>query len=134
MVAEHCEHAALTTVFCMSVVAFRTVNAVAFQLAASLDEYEEVVGRLWEEGIGSELYVRVSECMDSIQRLAASIPKLSVPAVGLLIAHAEFTYALWHRARTGLGGGQGLEVSAQEHRASIEVLSRACKRQICVER
>lgn len=71
------------------------LDAIGFQLAAALDEYERDVGRMVETWLDMELYQQVSDEIEEIRRYCTALPQLSVPWVELLIAHAELVHSLW---------------------------------------
>jgi hypothetical protein len=113
----------------MSIAAFRAVSAIAFELAAEVEAYEADAAQLPAAPF-NDVYERVSQRMDKIQSLSASVPALSVAAVALLIAHAEFIYALWHESRIQSPARRSIEEIVREHREAAAALRRACLRQI----
>jgi hypothetical protein len=115
-------------------VAFQTTSAsaIAFQLLAALDAYDVDISRLARIARDPALFGEVASHMSRIQRCGASLPGVSVPAVALLISHAEFVYALWHRARFGEADSRDPAALMREHREHIEDLRKACLR-LCME-
>lgn len=102
--------------------AFRAVKALAFQLAAALERYEEHACAFAERCLDTELYRTLSAEIDEIQRFSASLPGISVAAVALLIAHSEFVYTVLRE-----GDSQAARL---KHEAAVGALRRACLRQI----
>jgi hypothetical protein len=86
------------------------LDAIAFQLCAALEQYEQDVGRMVDTWLDMELYQSVSAQVEEIRRFSAALPQLSVQWAELLIAHAELAHSLWrlrfqevptHRERLG---------------------------------
>lgn len=75
------------------------LSAIAFQLAATLEIYDEHVARLLRAPLDLELYRRASADVDQMRMYAASLPTLSVPWVEVLIRHFELTHGLWRAQR-----------------------------------
>ncbi|HEY8357619.1 MAG TPA: hypothetical protein VIL30_09180 [Ramlibacter sp.] len=104
------------------------LDAVTFQLAATLDRYElefDALVRNWPE---MEMYTVVSARVDELRMYSAALPELSMQYVSLLIAHAELVHGLW---KTGSGGGyppEALAEAREEHRAAIAEMRRRCLR------
>lgn len=73
------------------------LSAIAFQLAAALDVYEQDVALLVRAPLDPELYHRVSGHMDRMRMYAAALPGLAVPWVELMIRHFELTHGLWRQ-------------------------------------
>ena len=72
-----------------------TLDAIAFQLAASLEEYDGDVDRMVDSWLDMDLYQQVSARIEEIRAMSTALPQLSVPWAGLLIAHAELVHSLW---------------------------------------
>ncbi|MDB5751411.1 MAG: hypothetical protein JWP65_1832 [Ramlibacter sp.] len=101
------------------------LNAVAFQLAATLESYEEDVGRLMRSPLEPDLYRRVSRHVDLMRMYAASFPSLSVAWIEVLIRHFELTHGLW---REQSGQPAELEARLLHLRAAIARLRMLCLR------
>jgi hypothetical protein len=71
------------------------LSAIAFQLAATLDAYEQDVAAMVRTPLDAEAYHRVSRHMDQMRMYAASLPPLSVAWVEVMIRHFELTHGLW---------------------------------------
>ena len=83
----------------MSASQFHALSAVAFQLAATLERYEEDVAAMVEAPLDADLYRRVSSHVDQMRMYAAALPPLSVAWVEVLIRHFELTHGLWRAQR-----------------------------------
>lgn len=70
------------------------LSAIAFQLAAALDAYEQDLSALLRAPLDPELYRRVSGHVDQMRMYAAALPSLAVAWVEVLIRHFELTHAL----------------------------------------
>lgn len=71
------------------------LDAIGFQLAAALEQYDRDAGRMVDTWLDMELYQQVSAEIEQIRMLSAALPPLSVPWAELLIAHAELVHSLW---------------------------------------
>lgn len=101
------------------------LTAVAFQLAAALEAYEQEVAALLAAPVDPELYRRVSSRMDAMRMYAAALPSASVPWVELLIRHFELLHATWDRQQQGPEPADVPELQRQ-HRAAVQRLAREC--------
>jgi hypothetical protein len=115
----------------MPVASLQTTSAIAFQMLAALDAYDVDMSRLVRTN-DTALFSEVAGHMNRIQRCGTSLPEVSVASVALLISHAEFVYALWHRARFGEADSRDPGELMREHRGHIEDLRKACLR-LCME-
>lgn len=79
----------------MSASQAQACSAIAFQLAAALDAYEEDVAALLRAPLDAEQYQRVSRQMDEMRMYAAALPTVSVAWVEVMIRHFELTHGLW---------------------------------------
>ncbi|GAB3767240.1 hypothetical protein GCM10028796_28170 [Ramlibacter monticola] len=103
------------------------LDAIAFQLAAALEEYEVSVGRMIDTWLDMELYGRVSEQIEEIRLYCLPLPQLSAPWVELLIAHAELVHALWRlRFQEEGTDRERLEEVRQHHTACVRKLRSRC--------
>jgi hypothetical protein len=116
----------------MPVASYQTASAIAFQLLAALDAYDVDISRLARTGNDTALFGEVAGHMNRIQRCGTSLPEVSVASVALLISHAEFVYALWHRARFRDAETRDMRDLMRDHHGHIEELRRSCLR-ICME-
>jgi hypothetical protein len=81
------------------------LDAIAFQLAALLEKYDQTVAAMIDTWLDMDLYREVSEQVEQVRAYSAALPQLSVHWVELLIAHAELVHSLW-RLRFQEGGAQ----------------------------
>jgi hypothetical protein len=107
----------------MSAFEASALDAVAFQLAAGLDQYDADVLRMMDAWIDIELYREVSEQIEKIRMYSSALPEVRVQWVELLIAHAELVHGLWrtHGARGG-GTSESLDDLRQRHAQAIAAL------------
>src|SRR3954464_11635331 len=80
-------------------------DAIAIQLAAALEQYEQGVSEMIDTWLDTDRYQEVSQQIEDIRMLSAAMPSLSIHWVELLIAHAELVHSLW-RLRFQDGGAQ----------------------------
>jgi hypothetical protein len=73
------------------------LDAVAFQIASTVERYEADVAALVGGWPSTEPYEAVNRHMDEIRMMSASQRELAVPFVTLLIAQAELVHCLWKR-------------------------------------
>lgn len=106
------------------------LDAIAFQLAAALDRYEQDVESMVESWLDMELYGRVSEEVEEIRVFCAALmPQVSVHWVELLIAHAELVHSLWRlRFREDSADGERLREVRSRHDACVASLRARCIR------
>ena len=105
------------------------LDAIAFQLAAALEKYDQDVARMVDTWLDMDLYHEVSEEIDQIRMYSAALPRLSVGWVELLIAHAELVHSLW-RLRFQEDGADRtrLEEVHARHAECVEFLRVRCLR------
>jgi hypothetical protein len=101
------------------------LSAIAFQLAATLDAYEQDVDALVGVPFNPEMYRRVSRHMDEMRMYTAALPPLSVPWVEVMIRHFELTHGLWRMQKEGRGAVNLQQLQAQL-REAVQRLSRRC--------
>jgi hypothetical protein len=105
------------------------LDAIAFQLAAALDTYEQDVDAMMDAPLDMDLYREVSEQVDQIRMYTAALPTLSVQWVELLIAHTELVHGLWrsHYGREKTLPGE-VDAIRAHHLACIVALRSRCLR------
>ena len=103
-------------------------SAIAFQLAATLDAYEQELGRLRLVQPAPDTLAQLAQHFDQMQLYAASLPQLSVSWVALLISRAEFTHDLW-RAQGAPEPGN-LQILLEQHKEAIDGLRSRCRRML----
>jgi len=69
-------------------------TAIAFQLVATLEAYEQDALRLEGGGSDNALWAEVSAQMDRIQNYCAAFPSLNRPSTALFLRHEEWMHAL----------------------------------------
>ena len=105
------------------------LDAVAFQLAAALEKYDQDVGRMVDTWLDMDLYRSVSDQVESIRMYSAALPQLSVHWVELLIAHAELVHSLWRlRFRDDSADRGKLQEVRDRHGACVQSLRGRCLR------
>jgi hypothetical protein len=103
----------------------RALGAIAFQLAATLDAYDQEITALVVSGFEPERYRRVSRHMDEMRMYTAALPAVSVAWVEVMIRHFELTHGLWRVQKEGPGSADVREVHRQLQEA-VQRLSRKC--------
>ena len=101
------------------------LSAIAFQLAAAVDTYDEDISELVESGFDPELYRRVSRHMDQMRMYAAALPPISVPWVEVMIRHFELTHGVWRLQQHGAEAAE-LRAVHQQLQQALQRLSRVC--------
>lgn len=71
------------------------LDAIAFQLVAALEQYEQDAGTMVATWLDMEQYGKVSDEVEQMRMLSAALPQLSVAWVEFLISHAELVHSLW---------------------------------------
>jgi hypothetical protein len=100
------------------------LSAIAFQFAATLENYQADVAGLLEGPFDPECYRRVSGHVDRMRMYAAALPPVSVAWVEVLIRHFELTHGLW-RLQRDPGAVDLPQLHAQLEQA-VQRLSRKC--------
>lgn len=105
------------------------LDAIAFQLAAALERYEQDVGTMVDTWLDMDLYQQVSNEIEDIRRLSVALPELSVPWVELLIAHAELVHSLWRlRFKDGDADRTRVRELREWHTGCVNSLRTRCVR------
>jgi hypothetical protein len=105
------------------------LDAIAFQLAAALDRYEQDVDRMVDTWLDMELYQGVGDQVVQIRMYSAALPFLSVHWVEMLIAHAELLHSLWRLRfqEDEVDRGELMDVR-ERHSAAVQSLKARCLR------
>ena len=106
----------------------RELSAIAFHVLAALEEYEEHVTTLVTCGWDADVYMKASDQFADLQLHCASLPKVQVPWVAVLISRFEFVAALWD-SRAAVRGQPRLRALHEQHCASISELRQRCMRE-----
>ena len=101
------------------------LSAIAFQLAAALDAYEQDIATLVRGPFQTEAYQRASRHMDQMRMYAASLPVVSVAWVEVMIRHFELTHGIW-RLQKDAGDGTDLVQLHAQLREAVQRLARKC--------
>jgi hypothetical protein len=116
----------------MSAFQSQALDAVAFQLVAALEQYDQDTARMVSAWPELEMYRSVSEQIEKIRLYASTLPTASVQFVELLIAHAELVHFLW-RAEYGsprLRERQKIDEVRERHARCVAALRDRCVRMI----
>jgi hypothetical protein len=111
----------------MSASQLPALDAIAFQLVAALDCYDEDVTRMLDDWPDVELYRRVGEQMGRIRMYSSALAEARVQWVELLIAHSELVHCLWRRAE-GHEPKEPVEQARDRHADAVAALRRRCIR------
>jgi hypothetical protein len=107
------------------------LDAIAFQLVAALEKYEQDVATMVDTWLDMELYNRVSRQIEEIRMYSAAMPSLSVQWVELLIAHAELVHSLWRlRFQQVESDRSHVETLRCRHSSCIATLRDRCLRML----
>jgi hypothetical protein len=108
----------------MSASQAQALSAIAFQLAAALQAYEEEVAVMVAAPLDAEQYQRVSKRMDEMRMYATALPSVSVAWVELMIRHFELTHGLWREQQDR--GATNLRALQAQLTEAVFRLSRKC--------
>lgn len=104
------------------------LDAIAFQLVAAVESYEQEVDLLLAAWPDMEQYRAVSERIEAVRRYAAALPTVSVQFVALLIAHTELVHALWQQTNDRRAVDRHeLQPACEQHRRCAAALRLKCK-------
>ncbi|HEX7887969.1 MAG TPA: hypothetical protein VF522_01310 [Ramlibacter sp.] len=120
----------------MSAFQSQALDAIAFQLVASLEKYERDVATMVDTWLDMDLYCRVSEQVEEIRMYSAALPQLSVQWVELLIAHAELLHSLWRLRFREVEADRGRLAELHERHGDcvVTLRARALRLLACSER
>lgn len=71
------------------------LDAIAFQLVAALEKYDQDVTAMVASWLDLDRYHAVSDQLEQIRLFSGALPGLGVLWMELLIAHAELVHSLW---------------------------------------
>lgn len=106
----------------------RMERAIAFQLAAALERYEEQSAEMVRTWLDMDLYAQVSGLVDEMRLHCASLSRLSVPWVAFLISHSELVFCLWRLGSRPAGGCPEVQACVGRHSAALRDLRQCCVR------
>ncbi|HEX2544851.1 MAG TPA: hypothetical protein VHL79_08235 [Ramlibacter sp.] len=113
----------------MSAFSTHALDAVAFQLIAALEKYDQDTARMVGGWPDLELYRSVSEQAEKIRMYSSALTDARVQWVELLIAHAELVHVLWRAEYGAPDSPRGdLETVRQRHADCIAALRNRCMR------
>lgn len=96
------------------------LSAIALQLVAAIERYEQDIGRLVAAPADMALYQRTGIHVDELRMYVGAFPSLSVAWVEVLIRHFELTHGIWRQRQAPTPAG----LAAQEAnlRAAVQRL------------
>lgn len=100
-----------------------SARVVTFKLAAALEQYEMDLRSLTECWLDADALRRLQQEFGAMRILGASLPRLSVSWVAVLVSRTKLLHALC--ARTAAAGS-----ALHEHLAAVAVLRTRCLRAI----
>jgi len=100
-----------------------STRVVTFKLAAALEKYEMDLRALADTWRDPELFRRIHEQFGELRILGASLPRLSVGWVAVLVSRGRLLQALCSRTVPAVP-------VLHEHLAAVEVLRKGCLRTI----
>jgi hypothetical protein len=116
----------------MTASAAPVLDAIAFQLVAALEQYDQDAEKLIRTWLDMDLYREVSQQIDCIRMYSSSLPEAQVQWVELSIVHAELVHCLW-RSEYGAPGQPGCQPLAdvrERHADCTAALRNRCLRLI----
>jgi len=100
-----------------------SARVATFKLAAALEEYESGLRALTQCWLDADALRRLQQEFGAMRMLGASLPRLSVSWVAVLVSRARLLQSL-------CGRGGSLVAALQEHLAAVERLHARCLRAI----
>lgn len=97
-------------------------TAQALQLISEVERYQEWVEAFVSAPHDHAVYDRLSRAMEALRLSCIGVLELSIPYLGLLVAHAELVRARW-RVDNGMEGHVG-EAAARNREASARLVAR----------
>ena len=104
-----------------------SARALTFKLAAALEQYEADVRALVDNWLDRDLYRRLEEELKQLRIYCASLPRLSVSWMDVLVSRARLMQALVRRGVQVPGPTREARLLG-EHLAAVEGLRRRCLR------
>jgi len=101
-----------------------STRVVTFKLAAALEKYELDLRALADTWVDAECFRRIQQEFGEMRILGASLPKLSVSWVAVLVSRTRLLQALCSRTAAPAF------LVLQEHLAAVESLRQRCLRSI----
>jgi hypothetical protein len=111
----------------MSASSAPAMRAVALQLAAALDRYQQDFDDMLGAGSDSIHYRQVTRELHDIRQMKGSLPELSEEMADVLIRHVETMHGVWnvqlHPSQSHLCNIRMLRF---RHRQAVDAMRRAC--------
>jgi hypothetical protein len=101
-------------------------RAIAFQLAAALERYDEQSAEMVRTWLDIELYAEVSRRVDEMRGYCGCLSRLSVPWVAFLISHSELVFCLWRSGSRPCGSCPEVQACVRKHSAALRDLRQSC--------
>jgi hypothetical protein len=108
----------------MSAIQSNALDAIAFQLAAALEQYDSDTAAMIESWPDLDRYRSVSDQIEKIRMYSSALPELRVQWVELLIAHAELVHFLWRVQHGDRQAAREQIGSVRDHHADAVVALR----------
>ena len=103
-------------------------RVTAMQIAATLRSYERHIGQLASGPLDMDVYQAASLEIDQLRAWCGTLPQVSVPWIGLLIAHADLVYLLWRDVGKDASAAPEMRDRLRVHRAATRALLLRCQR------
>jgi hypothetical protein len=107
-----------------------SAHVLTFKLAAALEQYEVDVSRLVDTWLDTELYRQLEEELKELRLYCASLPKLTVSWVAVLLSRARLLHALSSHIPYAHTAAPRL---LYEHLRAVETLRKRCLRMLGAE-
>jgi hypothetical protein len=101
-------------------------RAVACQLAAALQRYDEGSEEMVRTWLDMRLYSEVSATVDEMRLYSAGLSRLSVPWVEFLISHSELVFCLWRLDSRPSASCPEVQACVSKHSAALRQLRQSC--------
>ncbi len=104
-------------------------KAIAFQLAAALENYQLQVDGLANPRSQAAQYGLVSTVFDEVRMLKGAFPQLSVHMVEVVIRHVELMETLWRLGHNPARNAAGaVQEARRKHRDAVDAMHQRCLR------
>ena len=97
--------------------------AIAFQLAAALEEYEAEFERMAGGEIDLEQAARLGQKLDAVRTYRGAFPTLAADMVDLLLCHSELMHDEWRTVRLEPDERQAL---LDRHTRALQAMRNKC--------
>jgi hypothetical protein len=111
----------------MSASSAPAMRAVALQLAAALDRYQQDFDTMLGAGSDSVHYREVTRELHDIRQMKGSLPELSEEMADVLIRHVEMMHAVWNvQLHPSQAHQCNLRTLRLRHRQAVDAMRQAC--------